>query len=162
MIVALLTLPGCTLRGAPLSEPIPDLIRTSELATSLPQPTLSPLPLPNLATANQHVAGTWYGSLGGFYFQFSEIGVLRAAMALEALEDQPDIEGEFWFEESKFFITDDNPLCENSTGIYQVQLLASGNLRFVAIDDKCQKRVDILQGEQSGPMTVNVEYEPVR
>jgi len=65
--------------------------------------------------------------------------------------------GEFWFEGTQFF-TQDSVGCDvgNPIGIYEVELLENGNLKFTVIEDECATRANGMQGA-----TVAAVWEPV-
>ncbi len=77
------------------------------------------------------------------FLQFKEDGTYRIAHAPEELEYVPGHVGEFSFEGTQLFIkrtendVPGNAVCIGLTGIYEVELLANGNLRFVEIEDEC-------------------------
>ncbi len=120
-------------------------------------------PGPEVAASLEDVVGTWQGIQGGGGFmQIEADGDWSVAVDLDDLEDGPRITSEVRFEGTQFFITDIandfgvGEICAN-TGIYEVQLLADGNLKFVAIEDECEVRSNALQGAEG----IDVEWKPV-
>ena len=120
-------------------------------------------PGPELASSAEDIVGTWHQinvpGLAGYY-QYSEDGTFRGAQVREWVEDHPTDKGEFWFEGAQLFIEESLGVCdENPIGIYEVHLLANGNLKFVVIEDECRSRATRLQGR--GDYEGIVEWEPV-
>ena len=104
---------------------------------------------PALATNLKDVVGIWRTVVSPapreHFLQFKEDGTYRIAHAPEELEllRVPGHVGEFWFEGTQLFIkrtendVPGNAVCIGLTGIYEVELLANGNLRFVEVEDEC-------------------------
>jgi hypothetical protein len=88
---------------------------------------------------------------------------LREAGSRDALESQPGTILDYWVEEEQLFIKQTfaqigMPSCGDDVGIYEVQLLVSGNLRFIVIEDDCLRRRELLFGRTDAG---NVRYERV-
>jgi hypothetical protein len=69
-----------------------------------------------------------------------------------------------WFEGTRLFVKfatydGESEAYATATGSYEVQLLDSGNLRFVNGQDECLLRADALQGQPD--MGLALEYTPV-
>ena len=118
---------------------------------------------PELAASLEDIVGTWDGIKGGGGFiQIEGDGAWLHAGDLDGLEDRQGVTGEIRFGEMQFIITETavdfgaGEICVDS-GIYEVQLLESGNLKFVVIDDECERRANALQGAEG----IDVEYKPV-
>jgi hypothetical protein len=135
-----------------------------ESSASVEQPA-DAAPQPELAISLEDIVGRWQGIKGGGGFvQIEGNGAWTIAYELDELDNPETVWGvsEVQFEESQLFITESvyefgiGEICDN-TGIYQVYLLAGGNLRFVVIEDECVHRVGTLQGEAG----INVEWKPV-
>ncbi len=55
--------------------------------------------------------------------------------------DRPDVVDETRFEGTKVFLKDVKGDCDdNAEATYEIHLLENGNLKFVAIEDKCAAR----------------------
>lgn len=69
-----------------------------------------------------------------------------AAGVIENLDEQPHSISESWFEGNRYMVNiidsvlPDHKKCIGVVGIYEVQLLADGSLRFVVIEDECEIR----------------------
>jgi len=128
--------PAATITPAPTSAP-----------SSTPEPT--PTPQPELATSIMDIVGVWEHPLPGSSV-FREIrqdgNMTSAAGVIENLGEQPHSMSESWFEGNRFMVNiidtvlPDHKACIGVVGIYEVQLLADGNLRFVVIEDECEIR----------------------
>ena len=132
-----------------------------------------------LATTVDDVVGVWHTTyhLGvrnwhEIYIQFKRDGTFGLAFG-DRVEDNPDGEGEFSFEGTRFYWKDiiastktdywlvkgkagrtwSECQVSNPIGIYEIQILANGNLKFAEIEDECGVRCIILN---------NSEWEPVR
>ena len=104
---------------------------------------------PALATNLADVVGIWHTVVSPapreHFLQFKGDGTYRIAHAPEELEHVPGHVGEFWIEGTQLFIkrTENfgpDAVCIGQTGIYEVELLANGNLRFVEVEDECNGR----------------------
>ena len=59
--------------------------------------------------------------------------------------------GQYWFEGDQLHLMPTNdPLCDDITAEYEVWLLDSGYLNFIAIDDACEHRQNVMQGVIDG------------
>lgn len=113
-----------------------------------------------LATSAEEISGTWVTSgcwAGTCYMRFDKDGIMRQAMAPDKLVSQPYATSSYQFKGTKMFITEVRvvgvPPCGPAiVGTYKIQLLKSGNIRIVAINDQCGKRAADMQNE----------YKPVR
>jgi hypothetical protein len=120
---------------------------TTAAPTPTPEPT--PTPVEILATKPEHLAGLWFNSLGerwgkGPYYRFEADGTVKRASTLEDLQENPFIEGKFWFEDGVYY--EEGQMCFPIAS-YRVYLRSEGGravgLRFEEIDDsdeKCQER----------------------
>jgi len=110
---------------------------------------------PKLASSAADIVGTWKSSTSSVTFQFNEDGTTRITTA-----QGTDVIREFRFEGTRFISTDiPNGGCthiEAQIGIYEVELLANGNLKFTVIEDECPGRVNGLTGA-----LIEREWEPV-
>lgn len=110
------------------------------------QPDLQLQPEPTIIT---DIEGVWYSFPVGLVVQVSGDG--SADFGVDTDGTPTGYQAETWFEDDKLFIQFSNydgevDLCRTATGIYQVQQLGDGIIRFVTIDDPCQFRVDALSG----------------
>ncbi len=99
---------------------------------------------PALATNLKDVVGIWRTVVTPdareHFLRFKEDGAYGIAHAPEELElgRVPEHLGEFWFEGTQLFIKRTRLTgCIGVIGIYQIELLANGNLRFVEVEDVC-------------------------
>ena len=108
-----------------------------------------------MASSTADIVGTWQSTVTSLEIQFNEDGTLRAKTAQGS-----DVIFEFRFEGMRIFIKDiPNGGCTQigaETGIYEVELLENGNLKFIVIEDECLSRVNYKAGR-----LVEVEWEPV-
>jgi hypothetical protein len=107
----------------------------------------------------EDLIGIWHEmklAYGEAYLQFKEDGTYRVAMGVVAhFENRPRVEGEYWFEGKQLFIKDTSgasgwDVCtepKQIVGKYEVQALADGDLKFVAIEDECFDRALFIPGE---------------
>jgi predicted small lipoprotein YifL len=129
-LALLIALAAC---GAPAPTPSP----------SPPAPT--PAPTAVLATSAEQIIGTWLGiGKQGMYQQFNADGTWWVAAKLESLPSKPDAELTYRFEGTQFILTEVKATaleaCGAKTAIYQVELLASGNIKFVKVNEACVPR----------------------
>jgi hypothetical protein len=115
-----------------------------------PTPTAAP-PTPVLATSAKDIAGAWAPPTADFYIEFNEDGTVTGGdlLANGNRIPGPGGNGTFWFEGTRLTIQEPKSSAEQSCeegqlGIYEVQLLASGKLLFVKIQDDCVWRVGAL------------------
>jgi len=113
---------------------------------------------PKLASSAEDIAGTWQSTISSAVVQINEDGTSRSLGSLSTGVDFSI--GKFRFEETRLFLTD-RPDTECSfvgfeAGIYEVELLENGNLKFVVIEDECLTRINYLAGR-----LVEAEWEPV-
>lgn len=102
---------------------------------------------PPLATSPEEITGMYAVSPGNTILRFDLDGTIVAAPSLTLAKNPIADPGEFKFEGDQLILaTIDDPVCGTTTAIYQVQLLEEGKLRFVAIEDDCQHRVNVFQG----------------
>ncbi len=79
------------------------------------------------------------------YFRWEADGTAKRASTLDDLEENPDIDGRFWFEDGVYYVGDD-PNCEG-IGVYEAYLRIEGGravrLRMKVIeasDPSCLER----------------------
>jgi hypothetical protein len=93
------------------------------------------------------------------YRQYTEDGIYRMGTSPEELETRPRVEGRFWFEDDKIVVQDTSgipgfDICVegDKTGKYEVELLENGHIRFVAVEDECRDRVQMLGSGEMEPV----------
>ena len=112
---------------------------------------------PKLASSAEDIVGTWQSTTDSVPgLQFNEDGTAFGDPA--SVSPTP---GEFRFEGTRLFLVniapgDDCVLLGAETGIYEVELLENGNLKFTLIEDDCLFRVSYQVGR-----VIEVEFEPV-
>lgn len=134
-----------------LGEEVAQQEAVTEVPTrvTLASPTSTPsLPL---ATDPEDILGDWRGVNSLMFFRYMPDGTYRGARDLSDLEDQPLFAGEFRFEGTQLFIFQTEAAgapneCPSTPGIYEVQLLDDGNLRYKMIEDECEPRFEGLPG----------------
>ncbi len=147
---------GGSVRQAAVAEPeaATPLPPTSEAPpTRTPRPTLTPLATRfqdidhQITTAEELVGVYGYQRWGGNhrYFLFGPDGTYSIAGTLsrERLEDTPAESGEFWFEDTRLHLLvldnrNEATECIDVVGLYEVQLLTNGALRFEVVEDECR------------------------
>jgi len=137
----------------------PNLVTETTLPRSTEvgiQQTETPAPGPKLASSAEDIVGTWKSTTSSIEVQFNEDGTLHA----QSSSTGTIAEEEFWFEGTRFFVKDSRGLgCTlegHETGIYEVELLENGNLKYRVIEDECLTRVNYWAGRLIEP-----EWEPV-
>ena len=119
-------------------------------------------PAPELATSSEDIAGMWFSLPSGLVLQFNDDGT--AQFGVDSDGTTLGYEAQTWFEGTRLFIKfvaydGVSEACATATGTYEVQLLDSGNLRFVRAQDECQLRVDALLG--AADAEIALEYSPI-
>ena len=109
---------------------------------------------PKLASSAEDIAGTWHSTVSSAEMQFNEDGTW-----VQEMGDHTHTGLEFRFEGTRFIWKDfegcTSPGAE--IGIYEVELLENGNLKFTVIEDDCSTRVNNI----AGFLSIEVEWEPV-
>lgn len=138
----------------------------TEIPTRTPRPTLTPLPTSTTQTPDpvlrqvvspEDLVGVWgycASASDCYYYQYNEDGTYygSATASRERLENAPSITGEFWFEGNQLYLNviEDTLTevwsCIGNIGVYEVQLLENGMLRFELIEDECGIRSEDLPG----------------
>lgn len=108
------------------------------------------------------IAGWWKAVQGGDGVMHIEgNGTWTLFYEQEPMADGPRAMGEIRVEDSRFLIAEnvwgDEAVC-GDTGTYEVHLLTDGHIKFVAIEDNCQHRLDTLQGK--GSLNGSIEWMP--
>jgi len=111
---------------------------------------------PKLASSAEDIVGTWQSTTDSRMVQFNEDGTLIGGPA--NVNPTP---AEFRFEGTRLFLLGiaprDSCILEGAeTGIYEVELLENGNLKFTVIEDECAIRVSAITGA-----LIEREWEPV-
>ena len=108
------------------------------------------------------IVGVWEHPLHGssvFREIREDVTMTSAAGVIENLGEQPYTEDESWFEGNRFMVeiietvVPSLSACVGEVGIYEVQLLADGSLRFAVIEDEC---------EESGLTTLDGDWMPAQ
>lgn len=110
------------------------------------QPELPLQPEPKIIT---DIEGVWYSFPVGLVVRVHGDG--SADFGVDADGTPAGYQAETWFEDDRLFVKFSNydgeaEHCRTSTGIYQVQQLGDGIIRFVTIADPCQFRANSLSG----------------
>ena len=110
---------------------------------------------PKLASSAEDIVGTWQSTIHRGEVQLNEDGTWRSQDPDGGVDT-----GEFWFEGTRYF-DKASPrsgctLIGAQIGIYEVELLESGNLKWILIEDECLTRVNYFAGR-----LIEVEFEPV-
>ena len=109
---------------------------------------------PKLVNSAEDITGAWHSTISSAEIQFNEDGTVRRRTA----EQTPD-DAEFRFEGTRLILTEipgrGCSLIEAQIGIYEVELLENGNLKFTVIEDECLARVNYLAGR-----LIEAEWEP--
>ena len=81
--------------------------------------------------------------------EYRDDGTFRIAGTRDNLEKAPFVTGEYWFEGSVLYFKEVSAEPEwecggEIIGQYEVQVLESGEMRFVKVEDKCSERAMVL------------------
>jgi hypothetical protein len=122
-------------------------------------------PVVSLASSAEDVLGIFASTGGATYANFLEDDTLRLGPSRMLVTSDTPVSppSDYWFEGNRLHIkAGGDVLCDEISAIYEVRLLETGNLSFVAIDDPCDHRLVVLQGvidlETGEPST---EWVPV-
>lgn len=125
---------------------------------------------PEKADNIDDIVGTWRrvrigsDSAATDVCKFANDGTYICSFSLEEIERNEGWKGNFWFEGTQYFDqTTDAPggsssLCAD-VGIYEIQLLENGNLKYVLVEDECRDRTSSAAGR--GVEEDLIEWEPV-
>ena len=110
---------------------------------------------PKLVNSAEDITGAWRSTISSAEIQFNEDGTMRRRTA-----EQTPADAEFRFEGTRLFLTEipgqGCSLIGAQIGIYELELLENGNLKFMAIEDECLSRLNFLAGR-----LITAEWEPV-
>jgi len=111
---------------------------------------------PKLASSTEDIVGTWHSPASSAELQFNEDGTSRIQFGSGTV-----INSEFRFEGKRFFNINSGQgdQCVQlgaETGIYEVELLENGNLKFTVIEDECPVRLNFYVGA-----LIEREFEPI-
>jgi hypothetical protein len=67
--------------------------------------------------------------------------------------------GDYWFEGTQYIEQLEGVALCTTTGVYEVLLQDSGNLKFVLVEDECPGRISDIAG--SGSVEGEIEWKPV-
>lgn len=109
-------------------------------------------------TGTEGMVGLWILDIedASTFFEFKEDETFVVSLRVDFYgEPDPTIRGTYWFEESQLYMEaseailfPQDELCTD-IGVYEVQSLKSGNLKFTLIDEPCSHREDFLVGPGS-------------
>jgi len=121
-------------------------------ATSGPKLLDSATSGPKLLDSAEDIAGSWQSTISS-RIQFKEDGTIRRQSFGGTV-----VVDEFRFEGTRllFLGAGCNEIEVEKTGVYEVELLENGNLKFTVIEDECLTRVSAIAGD-----VIEVEWEPV-
>ena len=146
----MLLLAGCAASPAmPVSE-APAAIPVSVTPTPVP-PTATPIPPTpiafKLATSAEEILGTW--QVGDHALRFDEDGTC-SHLGPYTRGDRPYAISEFTFDGTRMSLKEISvsnvSSCGREVGTYEVRLLESGYIQFVAVNDKCASRAGDVTG----------------
>jgi hypothetical protein len=134
------------------APPIPSATPILHTPTETPipptaTPTKKPTRTPRLATSPEDILGTWLGieNRDGMYIRFNDDGTCQLATSLKSLNTQPNVRCTYSFEENHLIFTEVNtynlPECGPTPAKYQVELLPTGQIDFIKVEDRCGPRV---------------------
>ena len=107
---------------------------------------------PSLASGAEDIVGTWKTTIGATELQFN--GDSTYVVTTPAFVAR----GEYRFEGTRLFLKaldQCDIIAVGALGIYEVQLLENGNLKFTPIEEECSIRVGRMQVQ-----TIAAEWEP--
>lgn len=125
---------------------------------------------PEKADSVDDIVGTWRrvrvgsDSAATDICKYSDDGTYICNFSLEEINQNEGWKGNFWFEGTQYFDqTTDAPggspsLCAE-VGIYEIQLLDNGSLKYVLVEDECRDRISSAAGR--GVEEGLIEWEPV-
>ena len=112
---------------------------------------------PKLLDSAEDMVGTWQSTVASMVLHFNEDGTWGHETPGG---DHVHAGSEFRFEGTRLFLKDVSGgvclLIGAETGIYEVELLENGNLKFTVIEDECAIRVTGITGA-----LIEREWEPV-
>ena len=125
---------------------------------------------PEMADSIDDMVGTWRrirvgsDSAATDFCKFSNSGTYICNFSLEEINQNEGWKGNFWFEGSQYFdqttgAPEGSPSLCTEVGIYEIQLLGNGNLKYVLVKDACRDRASSAAGR--GVEEDLVEWEPV-
>jgi uncharacterized lipoprotein NlpE involved in copper resistance len=125
---------------------------TSVSPTAIP-PTPTPAPTPVLVTSTETLIGHWQPlstSSDAMFLQINSDGTCRQSYSLDGLNNIPQVECTYTFEDSNLSMTAVKlhgvPACSSPTGKYEVRVVADNQIKLVATEDTCAPRRRSTQG----------------
>jgi hypothetical protein len=102
-----------------------------------------------LATTGEEIAGSWYSFPAGTQIRFNDNG--RVDFGVSATGEAFGYTADTWSEGERLFISfagydAEGDACQTAVGVYEVQRLDNGTIRFAPQQDACQWRANILNG----------------
>ena len=110
-------------------------------------------------TELNQIVGIWKTDPPFGVFQIAADGETKSAITLTRLNAGDFQVSTFSFEDGLFVVKD--LMCtDRGLGIYELQRLSTGNLKFTLIEDDCTERTYIFVGQNVEPI-INVEFQRV-
>ena len=114
-------------------------------------------PEPGPITSVGAIVGAWQRTSGSpSYIAFHEDGTVGFSAALEVVVDgRGHHVNKYWFEGTQLIIEGNHHCADESQeiGMYEVDLLENGNLKFLTIEEDCALRGTLLAGRADGGIT---------
>lgn len=108
---------------------------------------------PELITDMADLNGTWQPiPPASVWREYREDGTFRMAETQDSLEETPLVTGEYWFEGSVLHFKEVSGEPEwacgaEDIGQYEVQILESGEIKYVMVEDECGGRAVLPSGK---------------
>ena len=131
-----------------------------ESTTITSTPAVEPGPVSDF----EDIAGTYLRQTPGDpqFLHFFEDGSFHGSNNVDLVVDRPAWIFETRFEGTNVLVTSTDQRCgDDPDAIYEIQLLESGNLQLVAIEDPCPPRSGFFQGASLRITGQAAEWEPV-
>jgi len=108
------------------------------------EPTATPDDNPVQVTSAEQIIGTWFWKTR-YFLRFDDDGTFRQAHSLKDLDKKAYAVMYYEFKGKEMIITEKGvagvPPCGKTVGIYDLQLLSNGNLKFAEGEDDCVLRM---------------------
>ncbi len=102
-----------------------------------------PVPVTELS----EIVGSWKGAGQVIAMKILPDGSFLQALTLSEIEEGEYEELDFVFEDGQIIVVGLESYCGEEDGVYEAQLLSSGNLEFIVVDDDCTHRIGHLLAE---------------
>lgn len=102
-------------------------------------------------TALSEIVGTWKGASQVMAMRILPDGLVLNELTLARIDECDCEEFNFAFEGGQLIVSGHEFWCGEEDGLYEVQLLPSGNLTFILVNDECSDRIGHLlaRGEEN-------------